>query len=260
MENNIIGIKTSEDRYNFRDLEWDTEYFEKKSCRIDIQENINYKDIVGIENIINEYEFVTITNSKGNSFNNYYIGNSLKAFLTDVNVQLRKSVVATSIAKYEQNIEVINNKQYDEQLLNLVNGIFKNSRFLNDKNIKVEKANGMYKKWVENSFNKADKYFITYKLKGELIAFILFSPKNSQELTIELICVNDEFTGNGLGKKLMKKLDYYAIENGYSIINVGTQIENINALNFYIAFGYRISDIRYIYHLWNKKNDSYINP
>lgn len=253
MENNIIEIKTNEERYKFRELEWDTEYFGKKSCRIDMQENINFKDVVNIEKIISKYEFITITNSKGNSFNNNYIGNNLNAFLTDVNVQLRKNIVVTPIAKYEQNIEIKNNKQYNEQLLELADGIFKNSRFLNDKNIDVEKANGMYKNWVKNSFNKNEKYFITYKLKGGIIAFILFSEKNDQELTIELICVDDEFAGNGIGKKLMRKLDSYAMEKGYSTINVGTQVENINALNFYITFGYRISDIRYIYHLWNTK-------
>lgn len=258
MENNIIEIEANEEKYNFKELEWDTDYFGKKSCRIDMKENINSKDIVNIEKIINKYEFVTITNSKGNSFNNNYIGSNLNAFLTDVNVQLRKNILVTPIAKYEQNIEVINNKPYNEQLLNLVAGIFKNSRFLNDKNINIEKANGIYKSWVKNSFNKNEKFFITYKLKGEIIAFILFSEKNSLELTIELICVDDEFAGNGIGKKLMRKLDSYAMENGYNFINVGTQVENINALNFYITFGYRISDIKYIYHLWNEKNNNYI--
>lgn len=239
------------DRYNFRDLEWDTQYFNKKSCRIDMYKKIEQEDISNIETIIRTYQFITITNSKGNSFNNNYIGNNLKAFLTDVNVQLKKEIIATSIDKYDSNMEVENNKKYDEKLLNLVDGIFENSRFLNDHNIKVEKANGMYKKWIENSFNKSNKYFITYKLKGEIVGFILFSNKNDKELTIELIGVNDKLVGNGLGKKLMKRLDSYALDNGYNVINVGTQIENINALNFYITFGYRISDIRYIYHLWN---------
>lgn len=247
-----MNLEFTSSRYNFRDLKWDTEYFKKKSCRIDIQSKINEVDIKHIEELIGEYEFVTITNPKGNSFNNNYIGINLNAFLTDVNVHLRKNVILIPIAKYEQNIEIDNNKAYNEKLLSLVDGVFKNSRFLNDKNISTEKANGMYRQWVKNSFDREDKYFITYNLKDEIIAFILFSEKNQDELTIELICVNDEYSGNGLGKKIMRKLDSYAIENGYKVINVGTQIENINALNFYIAFGYKISDIRYVYHLWNK--------
>ena len=52
----------------------------------------------------------------------------------------------------------------------------------------------------------------------------------------------------------MRELDSYALKNNFKIINVGTQIENINALNFYIKFGYKIKDIRYIYHFWNKEN------
>lgn len=254
MDNEEKKAVMNEKRYDTRELEWDTQYFNIKCARIDIQKKLNKDDINHIEEYIDKYKFITITNAIGNSFNNNYIGSRLKAFLADVNVSLTKNIELAEITSYKKNIHLENNKPYNEQLLNLVDGAFKNSRFLNDENISKEKAHGVYKEWVKNSFNREDRYFITYNFNGEVIAFVLFSKKNKQELIIELICVNDEYIGNGLGKKLMRELDSYALKNNFKIINVGTQIENINALNFYIKFGYKIKDIRYIYHFWNKEN------
>lgn len=253
MENNKIETTFNEsDRFVTRDLSWDTSYFGEKCGRIDILEKINENDMKSIEGYIEDNVFVTITNGKENSFNNNYIGTKLNAFLSDVNIHLKKNVVIANVTKNENNINICNRTVYSQEMLDLADGVFTNSRFLNDNNISKEKAKGLYREWVKNSFEKEEKYFITYKVKGKIVGFILFSANNNEEIVIELICVSYEHSGNGVGTKIMKRLELYAVENGYSVINVGTQIENINALNFYISYGYKIDDVKYIYHLWNK--------
>lgn len=253
MENVVVKeIEKKVKNLTLRDLEWDTDYFEEKCGRVDLVNKIDNNDIKLIEKFIGENTFTTITNSKENSFNNNFIGEKLNAFLTDVNIHLKKTVVAGNVAKYENNIKICNRRSYSQEMLDLADGVFKNSRFLNDINIPKEKAKGLYRQWVQNSFDKDEKYFITYKVKDKIVGFILFSANDDEEIVIELICVSYEHSGNGVGKKIMNRLELYALEHGYSIINVGTQIENINALNFYISYGYKIDDVKYIYHLWNK--------
>ncbi|EOU1740931.1 GNAT family N-acetyltransferase [Clostridium perfringens] len=248
MKNNEVDL----DNLVLRDLQWDTEYFGVKCGRIDLIKNINEKDSEYISKFLNSKDFVILTNSKKLPHNSEYIGKNLKTFITDINVQLKKKQIKVYDDFDDSNIEISNNINFENEIVELAKNAFENSRFLNDSNITKEKAEGVYANWVSNSFKKESKYFITYKLEEKIIGFILFSINELNELVIELICVSNKFKGKGIGTVLMKKLDMFALENKSKLIKVGTQIENINALNFYTSCGYKIDDIKYIYHWWNK--------
>ena len=55
-----------------------------------------------------------------------------------------------------------------------------------------------------------------------------------------------------IGTKMIKFLESYLSENfkEIEVIKVGTQSNNIRAINFYTKNGFRVKEIRSIYHYW----------
>ena len=59
-----------------------------------------------------------------------------------------------------------------------------------------------------------------------------------------------------IGKEMMIYLEKYIYDNHKDIkeIRVGTQNNNINAINFYVRNGFRVKEIRSVYHYWPNKD------
>jgi len=76
-------------------------------------------------------------------------------------------------------------------------------------------------------------------------------------MTIKLIAVGEKYTGQNIGKSLIRNLENYLYKKGVKTIKVGTQIDNIFATNFYIANGFKniLSVAQYIFigHIKNKR-------
>lgn len=105
---------------------------------------------------------------------------------------------------------------------------------------------------MENSFNKNDKYFLRYQIHGKTYGFILFSI-NQIFVTIELIAIDRGYQKIGIGEILLNSLEDYSRKISKKVIKVGTQIENLSAINFYIKNNYKLMSCNSIYHYWNKK-------
>lgn len=234
--------------YLLRDLQWDTKYFGVKCGRLDINMKLSVQDKAEIIKKVNGYTFLTIKNAKNNFMENRFISNEIKGYLTDINVQLEKKYIKES-NEYKK-VELSNKYEYDANIIKIAGEVFIKSRFLNDQNITKEQANGIYTNWVINSFNKLDKYFVTKKLDNKVIGFILFYVNQNNQSVIELIGVDQYYRGLGIGKELMSKLDEFCIYHNIKTGVVGTQIENIDAINFYNKCGYKMKDVNYIYHKW----------
>lgn len=238
--------------YNYRRLEWDTNYFGCESSRVDIVDELTTVDIEEVKELIKEDHFITFINPRGMMRNNKLITQKLGAYLVDINVQLSNVKVSSSAYQKSEFVHVENNYETNKEIVELVRQAFTNSRFYNDATISREKVSGIYTNWVQNAFGKEDKYFCVFDQGQGIEGFALFSVTNKEVVTIELIAVNDNCRKSGIGTQLINELYHYCVECGYETVNVGTQVENINALNFYIKNDLRIKDIRYIYHLWNK--------
>lgn len=241
------------DYYNYRKLEWDTKYFRCKSSRVDVLGKLTLSHIQEIKGLIKEDQFITFTNPKGMIGNSKLIIQELGAYLVDINVQLSNVKVNSNIYQKNKFIHIKNNYNGNEEILELVGQTFTNSRFYNDTLISRENASGIYINWVRDALNKKEKYFCLFNQGQNTVGFILFSITNQKIITIELMTVGDKWRKSGVGTQLISGLYYYCIEHGYETVNVGTQLENINALNFYTKNGLKIKDIRYVYHLWNKE-------
>lgn len=237
-------------RYEITGLKWDTDFFEVKSAKIVLKEEINKKDINEIINIVNKenYKFITVNNLNNNNNNNFYLQYIKNIFLADVNIQLVKEV-KEPCNKLDKHIIIKNNMEYNQEVLKIAKESFIYSRFYNDK--KLQNSENIYVKWAENAFNKEDKFYCLYKMEEKLAGYTLFSIEN-EKLIIELIAVNKDIQAKGIGSELIKALDKYAYENNLKEIHVGTQINNINAQNFYIKNGFKHITNNTIYHWWNE--------
>lgn len=170
-----------------------------------------------------------------------------KVFLVDVNIQFIKKINLKEKNEFNDKINIKNNMEYDEDILNIAKESFIYSRFINDNNLK--NGDKIYYEWTKNSFDRDDKYFCIYKTNKKCNGYILFSMENN-EITIELIAVDKNLKGKGIGHELILKMENFAKENDIKYIKVGTQLNNIYAQNFYVGCGFKHITNHSIYHLW----------
>lgn len=235
------------------ELEWDSEYFGIPACKIVLLETIDKSDIEEIFNFIKDYEFVTIVNKNNDPENNVLLATIFKAFLTDINVVFSKKVENRQTLQ-ECNYLIADEMPYAQEIVDIAEISFKYSRFYNDPYLPSEKARNIYKQWAMNSFRKKGKYFITIKDDRDKIAgFLLCNIEKEKSLcTIELIAVDENYKGKGYGSKLLKILERFVHNNGILNIVVGTQVNNIHAVNFYTKNGFKYIGCNSVYHLWPK--------
>ena len=240
-------------KYEIEELKWDTEFFGVKSARVILNNEIDKQELKEILRTIefNNYEFVTINNIKNNDNNNYILGDIIgNIFLADVNIQFEKKVGIRD--EIDNNVSIHNNFAYNQDIVKISEDSFSYSRFINDPSL--HKASKVYVEWAKNAFNKENKYFCTYKISNKVTGYLLFSFSDIV-LTIELIAVDSMHKGQGIGKKLISKVEKFAYLNNISIMKVGTQLNNIYAQNFYINNGFKHISNNSIYHLWLRGNN-----
>lgn len=237
-------------KYELKSLEWDTDYFGVNSARINLFDPLSESEQLIILEYCRNYEFITIANIDNNTENNFWIGTKTNAFLTDLNVQFIK-VLDPNFFYLDERIYISNNMSRDEKIVDIAQKSFSYSRFVHDKKLHLEKATQIYKHWTENSFNQLDKFFVIAKNQHEIIGYILFNTKD-ECCFIELIAVDQKYRGYGVGKTMIYALQSYLTKLKISKIQVGTQINNIIAINFYINMGFKLSNCTSVYHMWNK--------
>lgn len=240
------------EKYIIKNLDWDTDFFKVKSARIYLQQELSFKDVEDIKKYImeNEYKFVTIENTNNNDSNNMMIQNFDNVFLVDVNIQYSKQLAYNENTIPNSCIQIKNNLEENQQIIHIAQNAFTYSRFKNDKNLNVQKDK-VYVEWTKNSFNKSDKYFCYFVNENKVLGYILFSiDKNREFIFLELIAVDNKVTRKGIGQQLILELEKFALLNGVNSINVGTQLNNLQAQNFYEKNGFKHKSNHSIYHWW----------
>lgn len=236
--------------FETRILTWDTEYFQVSSARVNINGVLNEEEQEKVLSFCNDYDFVTIANVNNLAENNYWLGNSTTAYLVDTNIQFTKVLENNNLNSNSEKY-IVNDLAREKQLVDIAKKTFKYSRFFNDPKLPKVKSINVYCQWVENSFNCIDKYFAISKIEEIIVGFILFS-LSENNCTIELIAIDEKHQGKGVGKTLILNMESFLENMGIKQINVGTQINNINAVRFYNAMGFKYKSCNTIYHLWNK--------
>ena len=240
------------DRYILKKLIWDTNFFEINSAELVLKKQIFNKDIKEIKRLVNQekYKFITIRNINNNENNNKIIPKLGDTFLADINIQYEKNLLKKQTEKIK-NIIIENNMKENLDIINISKNTFIHSRFNIDKNLEQGKEVHTY--WVKNAFNKKDKYFCYYLLDNQIKGYILFSKNKEKSIIyIELIAIKSGYRNKGIGTKLISELENLAINEKIHYIDVGTQINNKKAQNFYINNKFKIKSNNSIYHWWEK--------
>lgn len=244
-------MNKEENNYEVIHLDWDTEEFKAKSCKVILKKNITKKELEAIQQYIdqNNYKFITIENNSNNEINNYLLGSIPNIVLVDVNIKFLKNVQEVNVELSK--VEIQNNMKFNQRILEISEKAFVFSRFYTDTRL-PENRYKIYLNWTRNSFEKDNKYFATYLEQDIIQGFILFSINKEANIVIELIAVDKKGQNKGIGSFLMRSVEQFAFKRDIKKIKVGTQINNINAQNFYIKYGFKHIDITSIYHWWNE--------
>ena len=216
---------------NINLLEWDTKFFKKLIGRIDLGPNFDLKYL----NQLNDFDIIYI-------FSPVMI--SIEAPLMDIKVTYSKSI--------EIHVSSLNNivpfdiyKHDYDQLLELTYQSGHDSRFLKDDSFGPYQFKRLYKQWIENSINDLDTIVLIY-LNQDIIEGFVTVKKDKSNAQIELIAVNPNNHGKGIGRNLIN-----AVENNLPKgirLFVATQETNVGACKFYENLGFSLVKKEYIYH------------
>ncbi|RCW77374.1 GNAT family N-acetyltransferase [Saliterribacillus persicus] len=238
--------KTKKNAISFNELEWDTEFFGVNCAKAVLYRPLTSTTWNELKTKFKEFQFISIENRNSDPINAQMLGKDTSAFLADVNIQFKKTLGS----KHEkaENIIIYEALERNEQVIEMAD--FQFSKFTED--IELDRRGGakVYQQWLINSFEKPNKFYALSKdVNGEINGFLLHSYSDNA-CVIELIAVSQTSTKGGIGKDLFKTVEYAARQRGYNEIRVGTQVRNINAINFYHRLGCKQIGCHQVYHLW----------
>jgi dTDP-4-amino-4,6-dideoxy-D-galactose acyltransferase len=247
-------MELSCEEYDATNLEIDTEYFGVASAKILLKKACIESKQDELLAFIKNFEFVTLINKANNPFNNRWIGGKTKSFLMDINVQFHKRVFQSDLHS-DNPTYIMDNLPKDDWIINIAKNSFKFSRFINDPYLPQDKAKHIYADITKNAFEMAGRYFILVKVREVIAGFLLFSKSGVEDTSrIELIAIAQDYERSGLGRTLIRSMENYVAANGIETIRVGTQLDNVSAMNFYTSYGFKILECNSVYHLWPHKN------
>ncbi len=229
-------------------LLWDSEFFNISCGRIIIDNKFEGWDELRDE--IKLYDFISIQNVDNDIGRNEKISELGKAFLADINIQFSKKIKKGS---KNENCVLYSCKDIskkDFSFIEVKRDDFIYSKFECDSEFKKLNGYRVYKEWIKNALNDNNKFFLIYEDEHPK-AFILFSIYG-ETARIELIKVNKEYQKNGVATKMIKCLEYILNNKNINYLNVGTQVNNIGAVNLYHKLGFKEISHNSVFHLWNK--------
>ena len=223
-------------------LVWDSKFFNKKIYRFDLNSaaDIN-KFYDGLYQFNGDLVYLFSKEKLDITFNERF-------FLADKKAIFQKKI-RTKEDLFDNNI--ISSVNVTEELLELAFLSGNHSRFKLDNSLSF-KFKELYKIWLEKSISRelASEVFV-YKIDGKEIAFVTIK-KNDSVATIGLIAVHELFHGKNIGSLLLRTAENWCLKNNIDALEVATQLDNIQACNFYKKNGFEIKQIDYIYHYYKK--------
>jgi ribosomal protein S18 acetylase RimI-like enzyme len=244
------ALKSINEPFELVELDWDTEYFGVRSAKVILNDAVSENEREIIKRFMRGFDFITITNTGNHAENNFWIATETSAFQADVNIQFVKQLLRMPL-KEKFPTKVCEAYPRDERILATAGKAFRYSRFLNDPWLPVKKAKNLYAQWVENAFGKPGRHFVISEQKTEILGFLLFSmDMDSLTARIELVAIDEGHRGNSIGRSLIAKMEAVLTQKGITQVNVGTQLDNLTAYNFYTSCGFKLVNYSSIYHYW----------
>lgn len=110
----------------------------------------------------------------------------------------------------------------------------------------------MPKERLEDLINQ--KEILVARLNDKVIGFITFNirEKSNQQgfrdrkqLNIDVICVDENLRGKGIGTKILEHIKEFAKENNCTDLYLTVNEENLDAIKLYEKFGFQLKNIAY---------------
>lgn len=153
------------ENYRLTKLDWDTEFFGTKSCRVELNKELMEHEREDLLIKLKDYEFITIVNNQCNNKNNLWLSELNNCFLVDINVQYHKKVdheaFLTDLPKEDNSVLLSTGIDIRDQLIDIAYTSFTYSRFYNDPYLSKEKSRNVYVEWVKSSINSEFKNFVS---------------------------------------------------------------------------------------------------
>lgn len=154
-----------------------------------------------------------------------------------------------------ENIEESSSISYDsgatfkKELIELSLSASRLSRFRVDKNVPLEKAEQMYRIWIEKSLDNPNNHDVMcYLVDGNLAGMLILSDQNTH-CSIELVSVHPNYGRRGIGSKLVREAIRRSSFLNKESLTVVTQDNNLEACGLYEKNGFSIQKLEFIYHL-----------
>lgn len=137
-------------------------------------------------------------------------------------------------------------------LRKITTSAYRYSHYFNDPNIPLKKAEAIYQEWISNSLKGYADYVIVARLKEKVVGYITIRIRNLDEKAIgviDLIAVDENYRGQGIGKMLVWK-GIEKVFNRVDSLYVSTQVSNIAALQLYQGLGFKAVLSEATLHIW----------
>ena len=85
--------------------------------------------------------------------------------------------------------------------------------------------------------------------KDNVCAYILFNIDNNVG-TIELVKVAKEYQGQHIATSMIESIENFLDDKNITKLRVGTQVNNIPAINLYHSIGFKEISRTSVFHLW----------
>jgi hypothetical protein len=173
-------------------------------------------------------------------------------FLQDNNFLITENTCQPRISNLEQFIgsndilleEV--SSQYLPKVVEIAKTSFDVSRFHSDPKIDNQLANLRYANWIQ-SFSSTNKLWLTRK--GEDVISFFLTEKLGRESYWHLTAVNNDFQGQGFGRKSWIKMLEKENCDGISEVKTKISMENLRILNLYSQLGAKFSNSETSLHM-----------
>lgn len=236
---------------NYSFLEWDSNFFGIKICRIDVE---SHEDIILVPSLMDSlksesYDLIYVF---VNDYQLHFDDELLTKYggcLVDEKVIYSKYLCSDQIA-IDENIESWKDGMDIEKLykLSIQSGAF--SRYCTDSKIGYENFIRLYHLWIDNSIAReiADDIFV-YQIDQSICGFVTVT-YTLDKVVIGLIAVDESYRGRNIGSSLISYVEKEASYRMIKTLDVATQKINKQACSFYVKNSMQVKRIINIYHFW----------
>ncbi len=220
-------------------LDWDSSFFNKNIGSLELLNDYNFSKIK------NDYDLIYVVSDQEVAIEII----DYKQSYSENKIVFSKKIVQKNGLK-DENIFTELEDSSSKEIYELAFESGKFSRFKLDQNFQQIEFENLYKKWVDNSFNKefADA-ILFYKEQNKVLGFVTYKVWD-QYATIGLMGVCPKHQGRGIGKKLIASVEIELANKGVNELRIPTQLHNETACLFYTKMGYEIIEEKILKHFW----------